>query len=179
MSDTANAYAKALYELALEEQKTDVFLQELTALQESFDAEPAFCRLLSSHSLSKEERCRILDDSFRGKTEAYVLNFLKILTEKGLMRLFPECCRAYCARYDADNGILRATAVTALPLTKEQTEKLTKKLEKSTGKTVVLTNRVDPNCLGGVRLIYEGICVDGTVENHLNSLRELLAKTVL
>lgn len=179
MSDTVGAYAQALYALGVEENKSELFLQQLTALQESFETEPAFYRLLTAHSLSKEERCQILDDSFRGKIEPYVLNFLKILTEKGRFRLFSDCCRAYGAQYDVDHGILRATAVTAVALTAEQTEKLKAKLESTTGKTVVLSNRVDPDCLGGVRLKYEGICVDGTVENHLNSLRKQLAKTVI
>ena len=179
MSDTANAYAQALYALGAEENKTECFLQQLTALQESFETEPAFYRLLTTHSLSKEERCQILDDGFRGKVEPYVLNFLKLLTEKGRIRLFSDCCRAYCAQYDKDNGILRAAAVTAVALTKEQTEKLKDKLQTITQKTVILSNRIDPTCLGGVRLEYDGICVDGTVENHLNNLRGLLAKTVL
>jgi len=179
MSDTANAYAQALYALAEEEKKTELFLQQLTALQESFASEPAFYRLLTSHDLSKEERCQILDDSFRGKIEPYVLNFMKLLTEKGRIRLFSDCCRAYQARYDADHGILRATAVTAVALTQQQAEKLTEKLQNITSKTVILSNRIDEACLGGVRLEYEGLCVDGTVENHLHSLRNLLAKTVL
>lgn len=179
MGDTAGVYAQALYALGVEEKKSECFLQQLTALQESFTKEPDFYRLLTSHSLSKQERCQILDDSFRGKIEPYVLNFLKILTEKGRIRLFSDCCRAYGAQYDRDNGILRATAVTAAALTEEQSKRLTDKLASSTGKTVVLTNRIDPACLGGVRLEYDGICVDGTVENHLNNLRGLLAKTVI
>lgn len=179
MSDTANAYAQALYALGEEEKKTACFLQEMNALQESFAKEPAFYRLLTSHDLSKEERCQILDDSFRGKIQPYVLNFLKLLTEKGRIRLFSDCCRAYQAQYDADHGILRATAATAVALTPEQAERLTEKLQSITGKTVILNNRVDPDCLGGVRLEYQGLCVDGTVENHLNSLRKQLAKTIL
>lgn len=179
MSDTANAYAQALYGLGAEEKKSECFLRELNALQESFCEEPAFYRLLTSHDLSKEERCQILDDSFRGKIEPYVLNFMKILTGKGRIRLFSDCCRAYQAQYDADNGILRATAVTAVALTQQQAEKLTDKLQSITSKTVILSNRIDETCLGGVRLEYEGLCVDGTVENHLSSLRKQLAKTVL
>ena len=179
MSDTANAYAQALYGLGQEEQKTELFLQQLTALQESFEAEPGFYRLLTAHGLSKEERCQILDDSFRNKIEPYVLNFMKILTEKGRIRLFSDCCRAYQVQYDTDRGILRATAVTAVALKPQQAEKLKEKLQGITGKTVILSNRIDEACLGGVRLEYDGICVDGTVENHLNSLRKHLAKTVL
>ena len=179
MSYAANGYAQALYALGQEEQQTEAYLKELTALQESFSREPEFYRLLASPNLSKAERCQIIDDSFRGKLQPYVLNFLKILTEKGQIRLFPDCCRAFGAQYDKDNGILRVCAVTATELTEVQAQKLTDKLAKSTGKTIILCNRIDPACLGGVRLEYDGICVDGTVEGRLKELRNMLSNTVL
>ena len=70
-------------------------------------------------------------------------------------------------------------AVTAVPLTQTQTQKLREKLEKLTGKTVELENRVDPECLGGVRLDYNGMRVDGTVQNRLDSIRGLLRNMVI
>ena len=125
------------------------------------------------------ERCQILDDSFRGKVHPYVLNFLKILTEKGYMRHFGDCCKAYTAHFDQDNGIVRVTAVTAVALTDSQSARLTEKLSRSTGKQVILHNRVEPGVLGGVRLDYDGQRLDDTVSHHLDAVRELLSKTVL
>ena len=52
------------------------------------------------------------------------------------------------------------------------------KLQKITGKTIELTNRVDPDVLGGVRLDYNGKCVDGTVKNRMDKMRALLQNTV-
>ena len=66
-----------------------------------------------------------------------------------------------------------------MPLNEAQTAKLTAKLIKITGKTVELTNRVDPACLGGVRLDYDGKRVDGTVQSRLDAIRSLLKNTVL
>ena len=48
-----------------------------------------------------------------------------------------------------------------------------------TGKTILLANRVDPTCLGGVRLDYDGQRLDDTVSHRLDSVRELLKNTVL
>jgi len=70
-------------------------------------------------------------------------------------------------------------AVTAVPLTEAQHGRLAEKLAKLTGKTVELTNRVDPSVLGGVRLDYDGKRVDGTVQSRLDSIRDLLKNTVL
>ena len=179
MSQIGNTYAQALYSLIKDEGDTKSVLQQLTALEESFRAEPDFLRLLDTPNLSKDQRCRILDDSFRGRIDPYLLNFLKLLTEKGYIRRFSDCCHAYREQYNEDNGILPVCAVTAVPLDKTQTAKLTAKLTKITGKTVELTNRVDPGCLGGVRLDYDGKRVDGTVQGRLDAIRSLLKNTVL
>ena len=179
MSQIGNVYAQALYALAKEEGAQQVILDEMKALDAGFAQEPDYLRLLATPNLSKDERCRILDDSFRGKIHPYILNFMKILTEKGYIRHFSDCCRGYREQYNEDNGILPVCAVTAVALDETQTAKLTAKLEKITGKTVELTNRTDPDCLGGVRLDYDGKRVDGTVQSRLDTIRSLLKNTVL
>ena len=176
---TANTYAQALYSLAREEGLEKQMLEELAVLEQAFAQEPSFLRLLSAPNLSKQERCGILDESFRGRIQPYLLNFLKILTEKGYMRHFGDCCKAYRAQYNEDHGILTVTAVTAVALTGEQSDRLQTKLSKLTGKNVELICHVDPQVLGGVRLDYDGKRVDGTVKNRLDSIRALLKNTVL
>ena len=179
MSQIATTYAQALYDLAKEENVTETVLQQMTALQQAFAEEPEFLRLMAAANLSKEERCQILDDSFRGKAEPYVLNFMKILTEKGYMRSFADCAKAYRDIYNADHGILQVKAVTAVELSEDQRKRLTEKLEKLTGKSIDLSCRVDPAVLGGVRLDYDGKRVDGTVQTRLDTVSKLLKNTAL
>ena len=179
MSEIANTYAEALYTLAAEERLDTAIGEELAVLRQSFSAEPDFICLLGNPALSKEERCRILDDSFRGKVQPYVLNFLKILTEKGYIRQFDRCCQAYRDRYNQVHGILPVTATSALPLSPDQQRRLTAKLVNLTGKTVELTNRIDPAVLGGIRLDYDGKQVDDTLRHRLDTVRDLLQNTVL
>ena len=176
MTEVGNVYGQSLYELAKDEGISREIGEQLTVLQKSFGEEPDFIRLLSNPSLSKPERCRILDTSFRGSVHPYVL---KILTEKGYIRHFSDCCDAFSELYNRDNGILKVTAVTAVALTPAQEEKLTGKLSQITGKTIALHNRIDPAVLGGVRLDYDGQRLDDTVSHRLDAIRELLNKTVL
>ena len=179
MTQVGSVYGEALYTLALEEKLSTQILEELSVLEQSFRAEPDFIRLLGTPNLSVQERCKILDDSFRGKVHAYVLNFLKILTEKGYMRHFFDCCKAYEESYNHDNGILPVTAITAVSLNPAQAEKLTAKLCQTCGKQVKLLNRVDPSVLGGVRLDFDGKRLDDTVSHRLDAVRSLLSSTVL
>ena len=176
---TGNVYGEALYDLAKAEGLSEQILQQLQVLKGCFEDAHDFLRLLASPNLTKQERCAVLDESFRDKVHPYVLNFLKILTEKGYAKQFSACVAAYQEHYNEDNGILPVTAVTAVALTDGQTQKLTQKLSQLTGKTVELTNRIDPAVLGGIRLDYSGKRLDDTAAHRLADICEKLENTVL
>ena len=179
MTEVATTYGQAMYDLARDEGKSRQILAELSVLDQSLSAEPEFIQLLGSPNIPKEERVQILDSSFRGKIDPYVLNFLKVLTEKGYIRHFSGCCQFYRQCYNKDNGIMPVVAYTAVPLSEELRRKLTAKLSTVTGKTIELDCRIDPETLGGVRLDFDGRQVDGTVRRRLEDIRGLLKNTVL
>ena len=64
--------------------------QELEVLEQVFRAEPDYGKLLRSANLSKAERCGILDEALRERVHPYLLNFLKILVEKGYIGSFDQ-----------------------------------------------------------------------------------------
>ena len=134
---------------------------------------------MSSPNLSKEERCGLVADTFRDRVHPYVFNTLSLLTANGHIRHFCGCCKEYRTIYDEAHGILAVSALTAIPLSDDQILRLQRKLESVTGKTVRIQNRVDPTCMGGVRLDYDGKRLDGTVQGRLTSLGEYLKNSVL
>ena len=179
MSAVGTVYGQALYSLAMDEGLDAAVLQQMAVLDESFRAEPDYIRLLCAANISKAERCEILDRDFRGKVAPILLNFMKLLTENGYIRHFSDCCKAYRTMYNTDHGILEVKAVTALALTAEQIGRLQDRLSSLTGKTIDLQMSVDPACMGGVRLDYDGKRLDDTLQHRLQSIRDLLANTVL
>ena len=179
MSEIAKNYGGALYGLAKDEGLDDQILSELQILDEAFTAEPLFLSLLSNPSLPKEERCKIVDDSFRGQVHPYVLNFLKLLTEHGYAHSFGQCRKEYTDRYHEAHGILPVRAVTAVEVSPALKEKLNAKLCAVTGKTVDITYTIDPDCIGGIRLDMDGSRLDGTVRRRLDDLRDALKSTVV
>lgn len=179
MTRTAKTYGGALYDLAAEEGRAGRILQEMKVLCDAFAQEPEYVYLLATPSLSKEERCKILDESFRGKIDGYLLNFMKILCENGTIRQFSGCAQEFRRRYNEDNGILEVRAVTAIPMNDALTQKLKDRLTAVTGKRIELSCQVDPACLGGVRLEMDGQQLDGTIQTRLDNIRRQLAQTVL
>ena len=179
MTETARMYGGSLYDLAAEEGLETRILGELEQAAQLLKANPDYLRLLSTPSIPKKERCGLLDEALRGQVHLYVLNFLKILCEKGTLRELSGCACAYRLRYNQAHGILEATATSAVPMTAQQTQALHAKLEKLTGKTIDLKTKVDPGVLGGIRLDMEGTELDGTVQNRLAALRRDIASVTL
>lgn len=169
-------YGRALFELAREQHMDKTVLEELTAVREVL--EPSYLELLDSPALPKAQRLALLDKAFGGLSQ-YHLNFLKILCEKHAVKQYAACARVYGNLYDEAHEILRATAITAVPMTPAQCTSLTEKLRAMTGKTVVLTNTVDPKVVGGVQLRLGGVQLDGSIRSRLEDLRRSLAGVIV
>ncbi len=174
MNRIGTVYGQSLYMLAKEETLETEILLQLGVLDECFAAQPDYLKLLSSHELPKQERTGILETAFREKVHPYVLNFLKLLTEKGYIRHFSDCCKAYREQYNVDKGILAVRVVSAVALNQSQKIRLTEKLSAITGKQIDLICREDPTVLGGIRLNYDGKQVDGTVQSRLKAMEKQL-----
>ena len=179
MTETARMYGGSLYDLAAEEGLEARILGELDEAVALFKANPDYLHLLSTPSIPKRERCGLLDEALRDQVHLYVLNFLKILCEKGTLRELPGCARAYRVRYNQAHGILEAAATTAVAMTEQQVKSLHEKLEKVTGRHIDLKTKVEPAVLGGIRLDIEGTELDGTVRSRLAGLRSSIAAATL
>lgn len=175
MTEFGREYGEGLYALCAEEHIEKDVLEELLSLCAAFDENPDFLRLLSNMSMSKEERVDIADKALRGQVDQYVLNFLKILVERGAAYAFRECAAAYQECYNAAHRIVEADVTTARPLTEEQRRKLTEKLRAMTGKDVVLRETVDETVLGGVLLQMDGKRYDNTLRQRLNDIRQAIS----
>ena len=172
-------YGQGLYALAKDEGLEERILEELAVLEEAFQIQPEFLKLLASHNIPRQERAKLLDESFRGKVHLYVLNFLKLLTNKDCIRGFSGSCKAYREQYNAQKGILEVRVLSAIALDDGQKQHLEDKLAALTGKQIRLICRVDPAVLGGILLRYDGCQVDGTVKGRLAAVEKQLKNTVL
>ncbi len=172
----ATAYGKALYDLAAEGGVDETVRQQLSLVRDALS--PSYLTLMDTPAVAKEEKIALLRQAFDG-VEEILLNFLCILCEKRSMHRFFACEEAYRACFDEAHGILRATAITAVAMQPQQCEALERKLAQVTGKTVLLTNRVDASLIGGITLRYGGVQLDDSIRTRLDKLRSSLADTIV
>lgn len=179
MTQASDIYGRSLYELAAGEGIEEEICREAGAVRAILRENPDYIRLLSEPSIHRQERLKLLDDAFGGQIHPYLLNFLKLLTEKEMMSEFSACCRVMQSMYNKAHGIAEAVVVSAVPLSEEQSSRLLDKLTAYSGKKVDLRQKVDPSVLGGLRVEIDGRLLDGTVQSRLADLRAKVNNTVL
>lgn len=126
MTKTAKIYGDSLYDLAAEEKLTEEILPQMEQVAVLFKENPDYLTLLSEPSIPKTERVGLLDKAFEGQLSLYLLNFLKLLCESGMLREYRDSCRQFKARYNEDHNIAEAVVTTAVALTEAQAQALKK-----------------------------------------------------
>ncbi len=179
MTTDAGLYGQSLYDLAAQEHLTKELLDELSQVESILKENPEYITLLSEPSIPKKERIGLVDKAFGGAVHPYLLNFMKILLENGLLRGFSSCCSVFRSNYNKDNGIAQAVVTTAVELTAQEAERLKEKLEQISGRKIDLIRKVDSAVLGGIRVELEGKLYDGTVSGRLGDLRRKVSEIVV
>lgn len=171
-------YAKAIFMLAIEENSCEDVLLDLRAAVGAVKENDRYLDLLDTPALSKEERLSLIDGAF-SSLDGSVVNLIKILSEKRSSRLIPEILKEYEALYDERFNILRVEAISARPMTDAQISALKEKLEREKGKAVVISNSVDKGILGGLKLRFSGIQLDGSLKTRLDKIDASLKNVIV
>ena len=174
----AKEYGKAIFLLSEEDGKTENAMRDILLVKDAMHENPTYETLLDTPALPVETKLGLIDEAF-AEIDANVKNLLKILCEKHATHDMPKVAEVFTALYDESRGNLRVQAITAISMSREQLDAMTKKLELQTGKHIFIENIVDASILGGVTLRYAGVQLDGSVKTRLETLEKSLKGLVI
>ncbi|MEY2721843.1 MAG: hypothetical protein RL597_1288 [Pseudomonadota bacterium] len=103
------------------------------------------------------------------------LNYLRLLADNGRLALLPQIAVQYAGlRAEVENTV-DVIVTSALPLTTEQSEKLTQALTRRLRRTVRLSSTVDPSLIGGAVVRAGDFVVDGSLRGRVERLSNTMA----
>ena len=169
----AREYARALFLLTEEEGTTEAVRADAEIMSSAIRENPDYLKLLDTPAIPLEEKLGLIDKAF-STLNTSLLNLCKLLCEKRCASLTERVADEYFALYDRSRGIERVEAVTAVALTEAQLSALSARLEKKTGKTVIITNTVDKSILGGIIVETGDSVLDGSLTRKLRDVKEVI-----
>lgn len=171
----ARRYAKAIFVIAKENNRLEQTGEELDALA-SLAGHPDLAATISNPILGEKSRAAIastLADQL--KLDPTTRNFVFILADHKRLDQLVGVAEYYRRFVDLQLGRTRAAIVSAGELRADDRQALISALEKLTGKTVLATERVDPELLGGLVVEVHGKVYDGSVQTQLQRLAASIA----
>ena len=176
---SANRYAKALFDVALEE-KADLAQvdQDLQALVAALKEGPELLLAVARRSVTDVARQSLMEAVSKAMSlSPTVTKMLVLLAKSGKLNLVPELAAAYRERLLSHQNVVRADVTSAAPLSPEKTRALEESLSKVTGKKVEISAGVDPELMGGVVARIGSTVYDGSVKTQLQRMRQELVKS--
>lgn len=173
----ARRYALAVFQLAAEQQAVDAVGADLHTLRDAIYADQTSKGFLLSPVIDRKEKERVFSAAFAGKTHDVALHTLLLLVRKRREALLAEIVQQYDALQLQARGEEPLTVTSAKELSTGELRSLVERLEKLYGKKFSVTQTVQPNLIGGVRIMMGDRRIDGSVEGRLEELtRTLFAK---
>lgn len=167
-------YATALHELAVTAGAADKAGADLHALVATLRSSPESLRHLASPRLPREKKRALIQSLLPAGCHDLVRRTLMLLVDKGRAGEVEGLSAAWDEVALAASGRAVASVTTATPLDEAGRSKLVAQLARVTGKSIVLQEHVDPELLGGARILVGSRMIDGSVAARLAALRERL-----
>ena len=171
----AEIYAQALFELGREQKKEEKLLQEFQAILSLQEQEPQIKEFLELPLATEERKQRMLEN-LGGDISPLFLDFIRVLIHKGHFYLFPKIYVSYRNLVDHEANRTRVTAITAVPLSEEESLQISEILGPYLKKKVLVKNEINPDILGGIVLEMEDWEIDASLRGRLEKLGHHLKK---
>jgi len=176
-STVAYRYAAALLDLALERGDANQVGEDLTKVAAALEASGELQVVLSNPAIRRQERLGVVTAlASKLGLGGTATTFLKLVVEKGRASAIAQMVEAYRERHDAQSGRVQAEVISARALAESDLESLRQKLEATTGKSVTINSRIDPDILGGVITRVGSKVFDGSVRGRLEALKDRLIR---
>jgi F-type H+-transporting ATPase subunit delta len=179
MSTRASAarYASALFDVATKEANPEQAEQELTAFADLLHAHAELQKVLLNPAVPAASKRAVMAQLLdRQQPSSPVRKLLLLLADRDRLELVPDLVDVYRARLLEHLKVITAEVTTAGPLAPEEVSLFQQRLAASTGRTVTMTTKVDPEIIGGVVTRIGSTVYDGSVATQLAALKQRLSE---
>jgi F-type H+-transporting ATPase subunit delta len=171
MTSLARRYAGALFETAKAADAIDKIQADLGSVVRLFREAPELQEVLSHPLVPPDRKKKIAAEVLGSSVQGTTIDFLSLLIDKRREALIPEVEQEYVQLANEFRQVLPVIAISAVPLTADEQDRLRAKLEGLTGKHIELESTQDPSLIGGLLVRIGDTVIDGSVRGYLAALR--------
>ena len=167
MAEVSTRYAAALLDSASKDEKTKFaeYLNDLTALYKNSELKT----VMDNPRITNDEKMKVLKTIV--PDNKIFINFLELILKSGRVNLLADISHKYTAMINKLNKKMKIKIVAASELTAKEQQEIAETYKAKYGvKEIVYETEIDPNLIGGSKVIADDKVYDGTVRTKLNEI---------
>ena len=169
ISTIARPYAVAAYKLG-KEKKALAKWSEMLGFATQVANDPQMMAYIQDPKVVSSELEAAFLKVCGDKLNEHGQNLIKTLVEYGRLSILPAITNAFEELKAQDEGTLDAQIIAAAKPSAAETKDLVKRLEAKFGKKIEASVSVDPEIIGGIKIIVGDTVIDASVKGQLQNL---------
>jgi len=172
LATIARPYAEALFKAAPEAEQS-AWVEQMSALaQVASDAE--LRSFADNPRVTQDQVFDVITKAAKVALAPAVANFLRTVLDNGRLAALPLMAQQFQTHVSAHQGVSEALIVSAFPINADQVADIQGSLEKRFGRKLKTSVEVDPELIGGVRVVAGDEVLDTSVKARLERMKSAL-----
>ncbi|MEQ8469975.1 MAG: ATP synthase F1 subunit delta [Marinoscillum sp.] len=164
-------YAKPLLALAEEHKSLEAVKKDMEDFAALCKTNRDFVAMLKSPIIPNLKKAEILKLIFDKKVNALTFSFLELVARKNREQYLPEIAREFVVLYNNKMGYQEATITTAVAIDDKLRKEFEKLVADVTGKKPLMTEKINPELVGGYILKLGDRQIDESISGQLKDLK--------
>lgn len=173
----ARRYAIAIAAVAREQNAVERVSADLKAVSAALREPGRIHEFFVSPVVDRPSKERLFSEALDGQLHPVALHSVLLLVRKRRESLLDAIVAEYLALEQSARGVEPLTLQSARPLDRSEYSRLIARLQEFYGKTFEVTENVDPQLIGGLRIVMGDRRIDATISGRLNTLARDLAQS--
>jgi len=174
----ARRYAKALFDLAVEDGVIDQVNDDMKLIADVLKENKELRRMLQSPVIPPARKKVVVKKIFEGKIDQRSLTFIDIIIRKGREEQIHDITLQFYESYLDYKNIAIVEVTTAAEIDKELRLKMVKLMESKTSKTIQMTEKINPDIIGGFKLKLNDYQYDASIKQVFVKLHKEFDKNL-
>lgn len=170
-------YAKALIELAKENNASEQMKNDMELLHQCIQELPEMQYVISSPVIKVSEKVSLFAETFKSAFSPTTQTFIKLVIERRREEYLQGIARHFLYLLKADSGIKVAEVVTAIPLDEKLRKSILQFIRNKFHVSVELQESIDEQLIGGFILRIADQQVDASISTKLSKIKSTLTNS--
>ncbi|MCY4530273.1 MAG: ATP synthase F1 subunit delta [Chloroflexi bacterium] len=174
---SARRYAQAVFQIALEHDSLDVWVDDLQTLADLLD-DKQVAAFLDAPQVPEARKLQAIQELLGDSVGTLSGNLLRLLATKNMTLLIPAVLEQFTEMVDKHRGIEWADVTTVVPLDDAQQKEVAQLLSGIAGSEVSLRTYVEPELIGGIVARLNDRVIDGSVRSKLRNMHRQVVEQI-